>query len=174
MLMHPNVLLVPLERRHLDATRAWANDTELRSRILRVLPVGEQDQERWFENLATNPSRLVFAIQERDEGVHIGNTGLYNIDFLHRRAEFWILIARGEHRGRGYGRAALGLLVDYGFDELNLNRVYLHVGADNAPAIALYEKAGFRCEGVLREHYFIHGRYVDVLVMSRLRKDKNV
>lgn len=173
MLVRQNVRLVPLERRHLDATRAWANDPELRARILRVLPVGEQDQERWFDNLAANPSRLVFAVQERSEGVHLGNTGLYNIDFLHRRAEFWILIASAEHRGRGYGRAALGLMLDYGFDELNLNRVYLHVGADNAPAIALYEKAGFRPEGLLREHYFIQGRYVDVLVMSRLRKDTN-
>jgi RimJ/RimL family protein N-acetyltransferase len=63
-------------------------------------------------------------------------------------------------------------LVRYGFDELDLHRIYLHVFATNDPAIHLYERFGFRREGVLREAALIEGAWTDVLVMALRRHDR--
>jgi putative acetyltransferase len=52
---------------------------------------------------------------------------------------------------------------------LNLTRLELEVYADNEPAIRLYERFGFEREGVLRQHAFRDGRFVDAIVMGRLR-----
>ena len=59
----------------------------------------------------------------------------------------------------------------YAFNNLNLNKLYLNVGADNQEAIYLYKKLNFVREGIFREHYYIEGKYLDIITMAILRKD---
>jgi RimJ/RimL family protein N-acetyltransferase len=63
------------------------------------------------------------------------------------------------------------LMLRYGFDTLNLNRIFLRVFASNPRAIRSYEKADFIHEGRMREAEFRNGQYVDVLLMSVLRSE---
>jgi len=72
---------------------------------------------------------------------------------------------------QGHGTDAVRLLLRYGFNELNLNRICLHVYSFNTRAIRCYEKAGFVLEGRLRQDVFHHGEYADALVMSVLRSE---
>jgi RimJ/RimL family protein N-acetyltransferase len=62
-------------------------------------------------------------------------------------------------------------MVRHAFDTLNLNRVWLHVGEDNARAMRVYQKVGFRTEGRLRQDIFRDGRYWDSLLMAVLREE---
>jgi len=62
-------------------------------------------------------------------------------------------------------------MVNYGFKNLNLNRIYLRVFETNARAIHCYEKAGFKHEGRLRQACFLDGEYKDVLMMSILKSE---
>lgn len=94
----------------------------------------------------------------------VGLVELVEIDQLHRRAEFLIMISP-EQQGRGYARAATRLAINYAFRMLNLYKLYLLVDVDNARAIRIYEDAGFRREGVLLEEFFADGRYHDVVRM---------
>ncbi len=165
------VRLVPLDREHLPASRCWANDPVLNRSMLRVLPVSCATHERWFAAIEADPAKMVFAVLWRENGAHIGNTGLYHIDLLHRRAEFWVLIGDRDYQGRGAGFEALTLMQTFAFEHLNLNRLYLHVGSDNVPAVRLYAKAGFTREGTLRQHYHIDGRDVDVDVLAQLKEE---
>jgi diamine N-acetyltransferase len=169
MLTGKHVRLEPLEQEDLEQTRLWANDRRLQQLMLRCLPVTRFDQQQWFERLARDESRLVLAVKSLSDGRHIGNTGFYHIDYIHRRAEFWILIGEPDCRGGGLGRDVTGLMLDFGFNSLNLNKIHLSVGSSNQAALALYQSLGFSLDGTLREHYFIAGRYVDVLMMSLLR-----
>ena len=75
---------------------------------------------------------------------------------------------------QGLGREALEMLLHYGFEELNLHRIYLRVFASNERAVHLYEKMGFRHEGRWRDGEFRHGRYHDLLWMSMLRDEAQV
>lgn len=75
-------------------------------------------------------------------------------------------------RGRGYGPAALRLLVDFAFRHRNLRRLVLESLATNAVGLAAYRAVGFVDEGVAREHAWADGAYVDVVRMGLLRRDR--
>jgi len=89
---------------------------------------------------------------------------LVEIDHVHRRAEFQIIIAP-EQQGQGIASAATRLAMDYGFSVLNLYKIYLLVDRENHPALHIYQQLGFQVEGQLRHEFFINGQYRDVTRM---------
>jgi L-phenylalanine/L-methionine N-acetyltransferase len=72
-------------------------------------------------------------------------------------------------QGKGVGTALMRAGLDLADNWLNLTRLELEVYTDNEPAIRLYERFGFEREGLLRQHAYRDGRYVDSYSMSRLR-----
>ena len=63
------------------------------------------------------------------------------------------------------------MVVDYAFDRLNLETVYLGVNVENGSAIRSYEKAGFQREGTRRKLVYRNSRYYDILMMSVIREE---
>ena len=61
--------------------------------------------------------------------------------------------------------------MDYAFSVLNIHKLYLHVDRDNARAVRIYERCGFRPEGVLRDEFFVNGRYRDAVRMCLFQPD---
>jgi RimJ/RimL family protein N-acetyltransferase len=171
MLTGNKIKLVSLSREDLPKARGWVNDSFLKARMLRVVPVSPEDQEKWYENIVQDASKIVFAIRTMDDGRHIGNTGLYHIDWTHKRAEFWILIGERDFWGQGIGSEVVALMQRYAFENLDLNKLYVNVGIDNEAAIALYKKANFVQEGIMKQHYYIEGKYIDVVTMEILRSE---
>jgi len=82
-----------------------------------------------------------------------------------------IMIGDREYQDRGYGTDAVRTILRFAFDEMNLNRVWLHVHEDNARGIAVYRKCGFREEGRLRDVLLWDGVFHDAIVMSVLSTD---
>ncbi len=72
-------------------------------------------------------------------------------------------------RGKGYGTEALGLLVDYLFDWLNLARIQIQVELDNTASRRLAEKCGFEQEGIMRHVFYVGGAPQDVVMYAKLR-----
>ncbi|WP_406706446.1 spermidine N1-acetyltransferase [Sodalis sp.] len=97
-------------------------------------------------------------------GVSVGLVELVDIDHIHRRAEFSILVAP-EHQGKGYASVATHLALNFGFMVLNLHKLYLIVDEENNKAIHIYTKLGFKQEGVLLQEFFINGQYRNTLRM---------
>ena len=93
-------------------------------------------------------------------GERVGLVELVEIDLIHRRAEFQIIIAP-EWQHRGYAARAARLVMAYAFDVLNLYKLYLVVDTENVHAIRLYTQLGFREEGLLRREFFVNGTYHD-------------
>ncbi len=103
-------------------------------------------------------------IVERDQ-VSVGLVELVEINHIHRRAEFQIIIAP-EHQGNHYATVATRLAMDYAFTVLNLYKLSLIVDCENQRAIGVYKKLGFREEGMLRHEFFVDGEYRDVFRMA--------
>lgn len=159
-----------IEREDLPTFVRWFNDPEVRQYLAMYMPMSLADEEKWFERQLEDQNSRVFAI-ETEEGVHIGNIGLHNIDWKNRRAILGIVIGEKEYWGQGYGSDAIMALLGFAFGEMNLHRVYLTVYDYNHRAIRCYEKCGFRHEGRLREAHFSSGQYHDELMMGILQEE---
>lgn len=110
-----------------------------------------------------------FAIEA--DGKYIGSCGLFDFDTVARTCQLGIGIGDGDYRGRGYGRDALGVLLDYAFRLRNLRKVWLTVNGDNERAVRAYRAAGFAEEGRQREHVWSAGAYIDLVYMGVLRAE---
>ncbi|AUJ24140.1 Spermidine N(1)-acetyltransferase [Virgibacillus dokdonensis] len=96
---------------------------------------------------------------------------MINIDQKNRNAECIIDIGEKDYWGRGVGKEALKLLLDYAFLELNFHRVSLRVFSFNERAIQLYRKLGFKQEGVSRQALFQNGNWHDMIHMAILQQE---
>ena len=114
------------------------------------------------------PQTQIFRIELENE--LIGEIGLKSIRWYNRKAEIHLALKK-EFCGKGVGKKALLLLLDYSFHTLNFHRLEAEVAAYNQAAQKLFEKLGFRQEGVLREAKFYNGRYFDILRYGLLKTD---
>lgn len=167
------VVLREFRPEDISGMRAWATDPEvtryLSSRYM--LPQTWEQTEDYLRGvLSGDAGGANFVIAEKGSLNYLGQCNLVLIDQQSRKATLAIVMPR-EHHGKGYGGEAIGLLLRFAFDQMNLNRVSLHVIEDNPRAIALYERCGFRLEGRLRQEQYQDGRYKDILVMGALRDE---
>jgi RimJ/RimL family protein N-acetyltransferase len=165
------VYLRPLEKADAKTLASWFNDQEV-TRTLRIhRPISIGAEELFLERLAQEQQDIVLGIVIKATDRLIGTTGLRQIDPKNRHASFGISIGEKGEWNKGYGTEATRLLVNYAFETLNLNRVWLEVYENNERGIRAYEKVGFKKEGVLRQAYFNQGRYWNTLVMAILREE---
>jgi diamine N-acetyltransferase len=149
----------------------WINDPEVIRHTNTFRPISEMEQKEWFANTSYFRNNYVFGIEMIDGNKLIGTCGLYEFDAVGRKAELRMKIFETENRGKGIGTSALQQLLDFGFGDLNLNRIWLRVFSDNHAAVKLYEKGGFSGEGILRKDMFIKGQYKDVCIMGLLKNE---
>lgn len=167
------ICLRPLQKKDSSLLYEWINDRELIIHNAPYFPISESDHEAWVERMMKKQSDLViFVIEEPETKKAIGTCQLLNINWNHQSAELQIRIGNSDNHNKGYGTEALKQLCNFGFEDLNLYRIYLHVFSDNSRAIRSYEKSGFMQEGILRKAVFINGNRKDVLVMSKMRIDE--
>jgi len=166
------VSLRPLNKKDAAAFVPWVNDPE----VIRTLAIGTQTldvraEEVFIEKTNASAHDEVFGIVVKATDQLIGSTGLDQIDFRHRRANFGIMVGEKSEWGKGYGTEATALVVQYAFAVLDLNRVQLFVYEYNPYAIRAYGKVGFQSEGLLRQDHFYAGRHWDTIVMAIVRDE---
>ena len=149
----------------------WINNAELVVMNSPYRPIPQVEHDHWFSRLNTDSTCSFFMIEEVQNGLVLGSCQLTNIHAVHKTAELQIRIGRLDYQNRGLGTQAVRLLAHYGFYELGLHRIALHVFSSNLRAISVYKKIGFQQEGLLREAVLIEGRRTDVLIFSLLRDE---
>ena len=170
-LIGPTIYLRPLEKDDAPVIAPWYNDPEVLRFMGTVRPTAVAAEEAFIAGLNASPMEPTLGIVVRETDRLIGVTGLAKTDVRHRHAMFGIGIGDKSAWGKGHGTEATRLLVQYAFETLNLNRVWLTVYEYNPRGIRAYEKAGFRVEGRLRQDCFREGRYWDSVLMAILRED---
>lgn len=150
----------------------WFNDPE----ITYYMPNGERPNsyeslEEYYLKIQNSDSDFLFAIIAKQDNEHIGNCGLHDFDPIHRKARLGIVIGEKKSQNQGLGLEAVRLLIRYGFEILNLNRIYLNVNSENVNAIRIYKETGFCEEGHLKEDMYKNGKYYDVIVMGILKEE---
>ena len=129
-----------------------------------------ESEREWLEKTVRN-NDLHFAIVKLVNDELIGSCGYSIIDYQNRIGTIGILIGDENNRSNGYGTAVLRLLLDYGFNYLNLNNIMLQVKSFNERAINCYKKVGFKEIGRRRQSYFLNGKYYDDVYMDILSSE---
>ncbi|MBN2325832.1 MAG: GNAT family N-acetyltransferase [Candidatus Omnitrophica bacterium] len=169
MIRGEKVILRALEDRDVEHLRIWRNHPDLMKYHFSDLPVSEAGQRRWYENYAGDSGAIVFIIENEDQ-TQVGYTILKNLDYKNRQAEVGLYLDPAQ-QGKGYGKDAFLSLMQFGFYELNLHRMFLKVFAFNERAIHMYEQLGFKKEGRMREAFFSQCQFHDIVIMSILESE---
>lgn len=127
--------------------------------------------ERYLENISTDSSRVDFLICDRESHKIVGEVVISDIYSNNRSAGTRIAIYRKENFNKGYGSEALILALGYGFGMLNLHRIELEVFPFNERGIHVYEKIGFKREGIKRDGAYYYNKYYDLITMSILEDE---
>jgi RimJ/RimL family protein N-acetyltransferase len=170
MLKGKDIILAPLKREYIDKFLDWLNDPEITKYLTQYRPLTREMEEDWFNSLKERENDIIFAILINQNQL-IGNCSIMNIIWKERVGTCGIFIGDKQEQGKGYGTEALKLLLDYGFNTLNLNRIDLKVNDFNLRAIECYRNLGFIEEGRMREATFVNGKYHDQIIMSMLRRE---
>lgn len=131
------------------------------------------DQEAvraWYSRRNDKKNRLDLAIYIPETDQYVGEVVFNEYDARNKSVNYRIAIGQGG-RNRGYGTEATKLMVDYGFEQLGLNRIELEVLDFNARARHVYTSCGFVAEGRRRQAYLLDGQYHDAVLKSVLRSD---
>lgn len=175
MLRGKSVLLRPVTRSDISHFLKWCNDPEVIQYLGLYMPMIEMSLEKFIEELATTRAKsevlLVIEATEGDSTRPIGNCGLHGIDSKDRNATFGIVIGEKDYWSKGYGMEAARLLINYGFQQLNLHRISSYAFDFNERSIKLHKNLGFREEGRLRQATFKNGQYHDHVQFGLLREE---
>ncbi|HXV26531.1 MAG TPA: GNAT family protein [Candidatus Paceibacterota bacterium] len=163
--------LRPLAAEHLDDVMTWVNDPDVVKNFQHFdRSISREEEAAFIGRLIASPNDRVFSIFRSGNGAYVGQTAVNQISWENKLGRLSLFI-KPEHSGMGYAQHALGLLLEKAFGEFGLNKVWLMVWAENKKGLHIYEKLGFRQEGVLREEYFWQGEYHDIVRMGLLASE---
>lgn len=156
---------MPYSEEHFEKTVEWLNDKELRKKFGLTYQV-TMESHRHF--LATNSNIEFLALY--DNGEYVGNIVLNNQP-RHFSTYLQIYLSPESPKGLGLGTSFMKLGIEYLFQKKKFHRIWLHVREDNVAAKRLYEKLGFRKEGVERDSVFDESKFISQTRMSLLASE---
>lgn len=166
------VCLRAYEPEDIELATKYINDKELKKLLVTTIPFPMTlwEEEEWIKSQKSNNQGIYnFAIEDIKTGKYIGGCGIQSVNWLSRVAIVGIMIGDKDYLGKGYGTDAMKILIDFIFNEMNINKIRLGTFSFNKRAIKSYEKCGFKVEGVLKNEIFKEGKYYDEIIMSLFR-----
>lgn len=151
--------------------RDWLNDCEVcQFNSHHRFPQSKEMLSFYVDSVNRGKDCMVFALIEKEKRQHIGNISLQVINYIDRSAEMAIIIGEKEFWGKGYAYEAAKVILQHGFIELNLHRIYLGTSDSNIGMQKLALKLGFAQEGCRKEALYKNGIYHDILEYGLLRE----
>jgi RimJ/RimL family protein N-acetyltransferase len=164
------VVLRDVQRADMENKVRWFNDPQVNKTLLLEDKLDLQRTLKWFDEHARDDSRKEFIVESK-QGESIGITGLLHINRRHGTAECYCIIGEKAYWGKGIGTEVHKLLVDWGFKNLGLNKIWADIRAENIAIIKVIERLGFKVEGTLRQERIIDGKRIDVVRIGLLRDE---
>lgn len=172
MISGKHTLIRSLEKSDLEQVRKWNFDAEIRRFLPSALPINEEEQKLWFENLMKDSSKKKFIIQLKEKPISIGVLSIMKIDSQNQNAEIGWTIGEKGFQNKGFATDALKCFIHYLFHELNLHMVYAFIMEGNEKSIHLAEnKLKFKHTGKFSEMIFSNGKFNNMLLYCLTKND---
>ncbi|OFX23167.1 MAG: hypothetical protein A2033_15495 [Bacteroidetes bacterium GWA2_31_9] len=160
-----------LEESDVKKKTEWVNNEIVNETLMFDFPLSLSESLEWYRKTHFNRNRWDFAICEIQSDNLIGMTGLIDLSYRHRRAQFYITIGEMSAWGKGYAKEVIPLTLEFAFKELGLEKVYLFTFDNNVKARTIYEKMGFKQEALMKKQYFLHGKLNDLYQHAILKEE---
>lgn len=167
-----NITLRAIEQDDTFLLKELINNPEIEKMVVGwSFPVSTEQQTNWISKQADEEKNIRLVIEINKIGT-VGLVSLSGIDFKNRTATLNIKLKKDkELRNKGLGFNAINMLIDYSFNQLNMNCLIANILEYNTASQRLFEKCGFIHEGTLRSRVFKNGEYHDLLTYSLLKRD---
>lgn len=154
-----NTKIRKLNKNDINYFKEYYEDDEIKKQF--KFTQNEFNKKNIINKMINNVSEFErhYAIVKNDK--YAGTVSLKKINFVNKNAELAIVV-RKKYWGTGVSKHAIQLILEYGFEKLGLNKIYLNVFSNNSRAIAFYLKSGFNFEGSFKEHVYINNEYNDL------------
>lgn len=123
----------------------------------------------YYLNGFEEKSVLMFKFCLKETGKPVGYGGLFNITQPANKGELGYIIFE-EHWGKGYATEGSEKLVEFGMNELQLNKIFALIDPQNIGSQKVVEKLGFEKEGLLKQNDFAKGKYFDIIYYALFNK----
>ncbi|SOC15489.1 ribosomal-protein-alanine N-acetyltransferase [Ureibacillus xyleni] len=128
------------------------------------------DEIAWYQSILNNKTGIRWGITLKEQGVVIGSCGFHNYVSQHFRTEIGFELSK-EQWGKGIATEAVAAIINYGFEQMNFQRIEALIEPPNLPSQKLVEKLGFIREGLLRSYEYTNGKFDDLYMYSLLKQD---
>jgi RimJ/RimL family protein N-acetyltransferase len=174
-----NLCLSVIRKEDLPLLTTWRNSDDVRLNCREHRLLSDVHQDRWFEKINSPESKDYMFLISRKSTIEslescpgpFGVVGMTHCDFLNGNGEISFYLGSQDFRGKGIAREALGILIDWTFDELRLKRIHAEVYVYNLISKNLLESLGFKEEGRMRASKYRFGKYNDSWILGLLEED---
>jgi len=161
-----------VEKEDLALLRDWRNIPEFRRNFREVRELNLTNQEKWFErSCVNNLNDFMFVIVRLSDNKPIGACGLLYINWIIRSADFSFYIGDNQSYidSEGYAKDAANLLINYGFNNLNLHKIWMELYEFDKLKLDFFQNEfNFQVDGKLRDNCFEDGKYWDSYIISKI------
>lgn len=148
----------------IDNKIKWINDSNNNKFLHYDLPLVYNKTFQWYQKIKKDVNRYDGIIEYNT--IPIGIIGLLNIDYVNKKAEFYITIGEQEYKNKGIAKIATKKFLDLAIMKFEINKIYSYIEKENIPSIKLLEKTGFIQEGLLHKDLIINGKEIDRYVYA--------
>lgn len=173
MLKGKYVGLRAIEESDLSQLLLWRNQPNYRRFFREYRELSQNNQRNWFDSKVLNDkSTEMFSIVDVNTGELLGACGLCYIDWINRNADFSIYIGKDDlYIDEKYAIDAAQVMMKYGFEELNLHRLWSEIYSFDEAKKVMFDRLGFKLEGVHKETHWTEGRWCDSLFYGYVMHD---
>ncbi len=172
MLKGKRVGLRAIEQADLSQLLQWRNQPEFRRFFREYRELNNENQQQWFEKYVLNDrDTIMFAIVELTTKELIGACGLCYIDWINRSADFSIYIGKDNlYIDSTFAIEAAQLMEKYGFEELNLHRLWAEIYSIDEAKVKFFKELKFIQEGRFKDTHWTEGKWVDSIYYGKIRR----
>ena len=171
------IAIKAIEKSDLPLIQSWRNDESLRQYFREYRDFSITQKENWYDNMINDNRFEMFVIRDCDGNClsderNVGVTGITYIDWVNRHGDVHFYIGKNsEWIDKKYSPSAIKLILDYGFNILNLNKLWAEIYEIDTKKLDFFQSLGFKIDASLREHYFHNGKYYTSHILSLLRSE---
>ena len=178
MIKGKSVYLRAIEKEDIQTLLTWRNIDAFRKNFREFRELNYSQQVEWFNSVSSSKNDFMFSIVDLDTNELIGACGLLYIDWIIGSADYSFYIGKDElYIDDLFAKDATNLLLSYGFNKLNLNKIWMELYEFDDKKINFFtKKYNFEVDGKLRQNCFEDGKYFDSFIISLLKSDfkKNI